>query len=253
MWWGVLCHQRAHGQLAQAMFDDAIQLYGHAEALMRPLDNVGGRAFDVGSAVIGVLGLFGLAVAPPVGVAITIVGAAKVVGEPRGGRAFQDLAGEPRRGRPSGRRRTVRSTSRTRSTSSSRGSGRITRDRPMIVVVDDAHFADESLVRIVDGLAHGAMGACSCSRRRGRHIWMRRAVASLRHLDAGGGRPVDGYLRDLDELADADVEEIVQADLPAAAGFGRHSGSCTGRTSSRSAPCCACRGSVGSPRTATST
>ena len=30
MWWGVLCHQRAHGQLAQAMFDDAIQLYAHA-------------------------------------------------------------------------------------------------------------------------------------------------------------------------------------------------------------------------------
>ena len=44
MWWGVLCQQRSHGHLAQAMFDDATQLYAHAEGLMRdPSDNVGGR------------------------------------------------------------------------------------------------------------------------------------------------------------------------------------------------------------------
>ena len=80
MWWGILCQQRSHGQLAQAMFDDATQLYAHAESLMRRADDVGGRAFDAGSAVIGVLGLLGLAVAPPVGLAITVAGAVKVVG-----------------------------------------------------------------------------------------------------------------------------------------------------------------------------
>jgi hypothetical protein len=47
MWWGVLCQQRSHGHLAQAMFEDATQLYAHAEGLMRdPTDNVGGRALN---------------------------------------------------------------------------------------------------------------------------------------------------------------------------------------------------------------
>ena len=104
------------------------------------------------------------------------------------------------------------------------GLERITRARPMIVVVDDAHFADETLVRVVDGLV-----------REGRGRVLVVATGWPSHLDATeralpfavwaqsmAADHSDRCVRyDLGELADDGIEEIVRAELPAAAGFSK--------------------------------
>ncbi len=226
MWWGILCQQRTDGHLVQAMFDDAAQLYAHAQALMRdPIDDVGGRAFDVGAAAIGVLGLLGLAVAPPVGAAIAIAGAT------REGWKNADVVKRLREWWSSNHGaqtdRVVASDSAVhhedRVARLIVGLVRLSRVRPLIVVVDDAQFADETLVRVIDGLV-----------REPRSRVMVVATVWPSHLDApvnplpfaswargfAAERP-DRFLRfDLDELAADDVEAVVQAELPAAAGFG---------------------------------
>ncbi len=154
MWWGVSCYTRADGRLGQAMFDDATQLYAHAPALMvPPLAGATGRAFDLGSNLIGVLGLLGLAVAPPIGAGVTLVGAART------GWSNLELPARLKRWLSERRADGDRSVDATDTGHRQRdldqlvdGLARVTSARPMVVVVDDAHFGDDGLVQVIDGL-----------------------------------------------------------------------------------------------------
>ena len=112
----------------------------------------------------------------------------------------------------------------------------------MVIVVDDAHFADDTLVRVVDGLLREGGGRALVV-----------ATGWPSHLDAAEDalpfavwaqkfateRP-ERYLRfDLSELAEGDIEEVVRAELPAAQGFGQEIKEFTGRTCWRFARCSA--------------
>ena len=224
MWWGVLCDQRKNGLTAGAMFDDAPQLYAHAEALMRePADDDEGRLFDAGAALVGVLGLLNVAL-PGVGTAITIAGAVKV------GWDNLDLRKRIQRWRAD---RRLRDEDRVLATSSLdhlkafeeklvRGLGRLAQDRPMVIVLDDAHFADASLLRVVEGLVRQEFGRVLVV-----------ATVWTSHVEANEQAPHFGpWTRsftgehaglcrriDLDGLTDADVQEVIRRDLPAAERF----------------------------------
>lgn|GEM_PF-2957333 len=148
-WWATLCQRRPDGTFAQAMFDDATQLYAHADSM---LDRIGaaegsGRAFDASGAVIGLIGLLGVAVAPPVGIAMGVAGAA------RAGWQNRDLIEKILRFQ---RRRGER-------TLDAGAYGRVeqveeiatqlaalSRVVPIVLVVDDAHYADDTLVETID-------------------------------------------------------------------------------------------------------
>jgi tetratricopeptide (TPR) repeat protein len=222
MWWGILCHQRGDGHLAQAMFDDAAQLYAHAPALMQePIGGFGGRAFDIGAAAIGVLGLLGLAVAPPVGAAITVAGATREGW--KNADVVKRLAAwwSSHRGPDPGRVVAADSPEHheDRLARLVEGLARLARARPLIVVVDDAQFADDTLLRMLDGLL----------RETGVLVI---ATAWPSHLDASEGalpfaqwarsfaaeRPERFARFDLEELAPEEIDAVVHAELPAAAG-----------------------------------
>jgi tetratricopeptide (TPR) repeat protein len=224
MWWGILCHQRSDGHLAQAMFDDAAQLYAHAPALMRdPLDDVGGRAFDVGSATIGVLGLLGLAVAPPVGTVIAVAGATREGW--KNAVVVRRLLEWWSANRGVDPQRAIEADSPSHHEDRIErlvdGLGRLTRARPLIVVVDDAQFADDTLLRVLDGLVRTA----------GSRVLVV-ATAWPSHLDAPeASLPFARWARsiaaehperfarfDLEALGADEIAALVQAELPAAAG-----------------------------------
>lgn len=221
IWWGLLCQERRDGQLSQALFDGGgVQLFAHAEALLQPgIDNPAGRAFDAATAAIGVLGLLGMAVVGPLGAPIALVGAAKV---------GWDNADIVRRLNEWLKRSTAADEGRTILASESasqrqeiaeliNGLGRLSRARPLVVVVDDAHFADRTLVEVLEGVIADPANRVLVV-----------ATAWPSHLDraesplpfarwAGAMEGEERFSRiDLDELSDADVTAIVGEELPAA-------------------------------------
>ncbi len=104
MWWGLSCRRTDSSRFAQVMWDveAQTQLYRHAGGLIagqgRAVDAVT-AGFDVSSAVIGVLGLLGMAVAPPVGAALAVTGAVKTGWDQRGLKDRLDQWREQRAGR----------------------------------------------------------------------------------------------------------------------------------------------------------
>ncbi len=148
-WWATLCQRRLDGTYSQAMFDDATQLYAHADSI---LDRIGaaegsGRAFDASGAVVGLISLLGVAVAPPVGIALGIAGAARTGWQNRDliekVARFQRRQGERRVDAGAyGRAEQVEEIA-TQLVALSEAV-------PIVLVVDDAHYADDTLVETID-------------------------------------------------------------------------------------------------------
>ena len=144
-WWAILCHQRSDGVYSQAMFDDATQLLAHADSLLNRVTGgqASGRAFDVSNAVVGLLGGLGVALFPPVGIGIAVAGAARAGWQNRDLvqriTAFRDRRNE-RRLDAAGHGRShhvVEMASQLAAISTS---------VPVVLILDDAHFADSTLV-----------------------------------------------------------------------------------------------------------
>jgi tetratricopeptide (TPR) repeat protein len=223
MWWGVCCEQRSDGRCAEVWREDAIQLYAHANGLMRPpAETLGVRTYEAASALVGVLGMLSVPIVPPVGVAITIVGAAKAGWENRDLRERLEAWWAGHKGAGPDRAELHREEDAEQLV---KGLARLTRVRPMLLVVDDAHFADAGLVRIIDGLLR---------EQRARVFLV--AAAWPTYLDAAETelpfarwaheqvrKGTSGYKRvDLDELQDDEVEQVVRAELPAARDLGSY-------------------------------
>jgi tetratricopeptide (TPR) repeat protein len=152
-WWGVSCGKRQDGRHAQALFDDATQLAAHGGSLYDRLRgaDVAGRSFDGTSALIGALGLLGVALVPPVAIGATIAGGVRTLWQNK------DLLDRLRNWRA---RRDMRTNGATVD-AESHGRGAqiselaanlvtVSRKVPVVLAVDDAHWADPTLVEFVD-------------------------------------------------------------------------------------------------------
>jgi len=152
-WWGVSCGRRQDGRYAQALFDDATQLAAHAGSLYDCLQGteVAGRSFDGTAALIGALGLLGVALVPPVAIGVTIVGGVRTLWQNR------SLLARLRKWRAN------RETDTSSALVDSEFHGRagqiselaanlatVARKVPVVLVVDDAHWADQTLVEFLD-------------------------------------------------------------------------------------------------------
>lgn len=160
MWWGLACHERRSGLLAQVLADDATQLFEHAEAMERSLsrrqraaEKLAGLATSpkTALAVAGVLGCF------PEGAAVGLAGAAteravdlwKLGRELGEARRRKDRAAAGYRVDPEQAARTALVDELARSLA------RLSREAPglpVVLVVDDAHWADPSLVGLLERL-----------------------------------------------------------------------------------------------------
>lgn len=145
MWWAILCQRRPDGSLAQAMFDDATQLFAHADSLLTRLStaDAAGRAFDGTGAVVGLLGLLGVPLFPPAGAALVVAGAART------GWQNHDLVKRIQAFRKRQQERVLNAA----------GYGRaeqvidmasdlvtVSNAVPVVLVIDDAQFADSTIV-----------------------------------------------------------------------------------------------------------
>jgi hypothetical protein len=147
MWWGVLCHQRRNGEFGEAMFEGVSQLSAHAAAIAAPRK---GQAFDITMNLVGVLGALGVvALGAPVGAALAVTGAGKSAFDNR------ELVTQLRAWW-SQRKGAEVNLNRGRSADDiahlSRNLAQVTRNKPLVLVIDDAHDADNSLIAVLDGL-----------------------------------------------------------------------------------------------------
>ena len=146
MWWGVLCHQRRNGEFGEAMFESVSQLDAHAAAIAAPTK---GQAFDITMNLVGVLGALGVVALGAVGAALAVTGAGKAAFNNR------ELVTQLRAWW-SQRKGTEVNLNRGRSTDDigdlSRNLAQVTKNKPLVLVIDDAHDADESLIAVLDGL-----------------------------------------------------------------------------------------------------
>ncbi|MEI6231346.1 MAG: hypothetical protein WCP81_11480, partial [Actinomycetes bacterium] len=153
LWWGVSCFVRQDGRYAQALFDDVTQLAAHGGSLYERLTagDAAGRTFDGSSALISALGLLGVALVPPVAIGVGIVGAGRSVWQNK------DLLTRFTKWRKE--RDPRRNEARVDGEGHGRGSqiveiadnvATVSRKVPVVLVIDDAHWADATLMEFID-------------------------------------------------------------------------------------------------------
>jgi tetratricopeptide (TPR) repeat protein len=147
MWWGVLCHRRGNGEYAEAMFDSVAQMNAHAGAIASPKK---GQTLDITLNLVGVLGALGVvAIGAPLGAALAVTGA--------GASAFnnRDIIAQLKSWRDR-RKGSEISLGREHAANETEELGRnlaqTTRNKPLVLVIDDAHDADDSLLKILEVL-----------------------------------------------------------------------------------------------------
>ena len=153
MWWGVSCSLRQDRTPTQALFDDATQLAAHGGSLLERLSagDVAGRSVDGTSALVGALGLLGVMLAPPVALGVSVVGGLRTLWQNK------DLLGAVTKWRAD------RDAAKTGFRLDADGHGReqqirvlgdnivkMSQQVPVVLVIDDAHWADSTLVEFVD-------------------------------------------------------------------------------------------------------
>lgn len=226
MWWGISCQARSDGGFVDAIGEDSAQLFDHGPGLVSALD-AGSATFDAAGTIVGVLGELGRSV-PGVGTAFTLAGAAKFVWGHRDllervqqWRATRDAAqrgrqftlGESRKGEEAAAELNQRL-------------ARLTQAMPTVIVVDDAHFADEALCATLNALLRSnesrvlvvATGWPSHFDDPEANLpfarWQREFARQFSSLT-----PRRYTRHDLSELSADDVEALVRAEVPGAAPF----------------------------------
>ena len=152
-WWGVSCGRRQDDRYAQALFDDATQLAAHAGSLYDCLQRteVAGRSFDGTTALIGALGLLGVALAPPVAIGVTVVGGVRTLWQNRSLLARLREWGANRETDTSSALVDSEAHGRAGQINALAGNlATVARKVPVVLVVDDAHWADQTLVEFLD-------------------------------------------------------------------------------------------------------
>jgi tetratricopeptide (TPR) repeat protein len=153
IWWGVSCAKRPDGRFAQALFDDATQLGAHAGSLYERMraDQKASVGVDGTIALLDVLGLLGLALAPPVGVAMMGGGLIKTLWDHRELSQRLKTWKERRQEAKNDRHLDLGSHGREGDIAElAQCATSLSRQVPLVLVVDDAHWADRTLVEFVD-------------------------------------------------------------------------------------------------------
>lgn len=221
MWWGITCNRRPDGTFGQALFEHAPQLFAHGGALFersRLASRIGG-SLDVGDAVVGVLSLLGMSLAAPVVMPLTFAGVARTAWTNR------DLIDRIRR-----RKQLRNAHDGGPSESSSFGRDeqadelvrlavQVSTALPLVLVIEDAHWADRTLVRFLSGVLTAP---------RSRVL----VLATMWPLEEDENAPLQVILRDestgvnrrvidLQDLQSGDLADLVQAEFEEIGGSGQ--------------------------------
>lgn len=153
LWWGTQAFRMGDGSPGRALEQGADQLYGHGEALIRAERSFVGTvkgAFDVTSATVGILALFVAALAaPPVAIPVAVGGGIEMV---MSGRSRLRELVRRRRLRESGPQRAAEQFEQNLISSLADRVRQLTKAVPILLVVDDAHDADQVTVGVLDQL-----------------------------------------------------------------------------------------------------
>ncbi len=162
LYWSVSCQRRADGSYAQAIFDDVTQFSAHVEHLYDRLKarDVTERSFDATQALVSVLGALGVITMGPFGTVVVGLGALRAL------EANTDLVTRFKEWRA--RRAEVNSGEAFRNLESfgrddelnelAQNVVKVSRKVPMILVIDDAHWADATLTTFVDTILRSSLG-----------------------------------------------------------------------------------------------
>jgi tetratricopeptide (TPR) repeat protein len=151
-WWGISCGKRQDGRYAQALFDDATQIAAHGNSLYDRMggSEVAGRSFDGTNAIIGALGLLGVALVPPVAIGATIAGSLRTVWQNRDLLDRLSSWRSKREMRADGAALDAESHGRAAQiVDLAANVTTVSRKVPVVLIVDDAQWADATLVDFV--------------------------------------------------------------------------------------------------------
>lgn len=156
-WWAILCQRRLDGTFSQAIFDDATQLYAHADSILGRIGigETAARTFDASNSLIGLIGSLGVALFPPAGIALGVAGAART------GWQNRDLVAKIKEVREKRAERPIDATSYGRVEQVEEIASQLidlSHTLPIVVVVDDAHYADDTLVETIDFILKHSSG-----------------------------------------------------------------------------------------------
>jgi hypothetical protein len=150
LWWGISCNKRQDGRAAQVLFEDGTQLAAHAGSLLEviSLSKGVGRTFDGINAVAGILALTSISIAPP------LLGVLGVTGFVRTAWQNRELIETVKQ------RRKKREEEFITLTSSREDEVQvfltnleiIASEIPVILVIDDAQWADVSMIKFLEGI-----------------------------------------------------------------------------------------------------
>jgi len=151
LWWGVSCNKRQDGRPAQVLFEDGSQLAAHAGALLETisLSNSAGRSFDGMNAIVGLLAITSVSLASPLVAVLGITGFVRTAYQNR------DLIENVKRKRQE-REKDLLSLASLRE---DEVQGMLTnletiaRELPVIIIVDDAQWADPTMIKFLEGIS----------------------------------------------------------------------------------------------------
>ena len=153
LWWGTQAFRMGDGSPGRALEQGADQLYAHGEALIRAerslLSTVKG-SFDVTSATVGILALFVAALAvPPVAIPLAVGGGIEMVAT--GASRVRELV-QRRRLREMGPQGAAEQFEQNLTSGLADRVRQLSKAVPILLVIDDAHDADQVTVGVLDRL-----------------------------------------------------------------------------------------------------
>ena len=156
LWWGVSCNKRQDGRPAQVLFEDGSQLVAHAGALLETisLSNSAGRSFDGMNAVVGLLAITSVSIAPPLLAVLGITGFIRTAYQNR------DLIENVKKKRLE-REKELLSFASVREDevqSILTNLQTIAKAIPIVIVVDDAQWADPTTIKFLEGISKMEQG-----------------------------------------------------------------------------------------------
>jgi len=147
MWWGIGCSQQDRFQVLEKAAD---QLFAHGGNILlsRKIRESGKTSVDVASALVGVLGILGISVAPPIGISLTVASAARLGWDRR------DLLGRVKDFRNFKLHRSPDESAHEYQSRIDKELGellaKISEHVPLVIVLDDAHWAHGRTLAAID-------------------------------------------------------------------------------------------------------
>jgi len=160
LWWGLSCQRRQSGVLHQALFEDIPQVVAHGASIdgRRSSGSSAQRAFDVSDAVVNIVSLAGVSTAAFLAGPLSIGGISMTAWW--GARHLSDKVRSRQERRTKGRDGFVIDASlqgrEDELAELARSVAKLSSQVPFVMVIDDAHWADTTLVSFLQHLAQNS-------------------------------------------------------------------------------------------------